>query len=66
MPVLVPPTRSQLVWSAVDQGARRNKAIADVTGLKPANVANATARLERLDKLRKIERDWHTAELLDA
>lgn len=63
---LVPPTRSQLVWDAVDSGARRNKAIADVTGLKPTNVANATARLERLDKLRKIDRDWHTAELLDA
>ncbi|MFD6180078.1 hypothetical protein [Streptomyces goshikiensis] len=62
---LVPLTRSQLVWNAVDDGARRNKAISDATGLKPTNVANATARLERLDKLRKIERDWHTAELLD-
>jgi hypothetical protein len=63
---LVPLTRSQLVWNAVDDGARRNKTIADVTGLKPTNVANATARLQRLDKLRKVERDWHTAELLDA
>lgn len=62
---LVPLTRSQLVWNAVDDGARRNKAIADATGLKPTNVANATARLQRLDKLRKVERDWHTAELLD-
>lgn len=63
---LVPPTRSQLVWSAVDQGARRNKQIADVTELQPSNVANATRRLERLGKLRKVQRDWHTAELLDA
>lgn len=63
---LVPPSRSQLVWDAVDAGARRNKQIAAATGLKPTNVANATARLERLDKLRKVERDWHTAELLDA
>ncbi|MFE9844706.1 hypothetical protein [Streptomyces goshikiensis] len=62
---LVPLTRSQRVWHAVDDGARRNKTIADVTGLKPANVANATARLERLDKLRKLERDWHTAAPLD-
>ncbi|MFJ3878050.1 hypothetical protein ACIPW5_11380 [Streptomyces sp. NPDC090077] len=62
---LVPLTRSRLVWDAVDHGARRNKAISEVTGLKPTNVANATARLERLDKLRKVERDWHTAELLD-
>ena len=63
---LVPPTRSQLVWDAVDSGARRNKQIAEVTDLKPTNVAGATARLERLGKLRKVERDWHTAELLDA
>lgn len=63
---IVPPTRSQLVWHAVDGGARRNKQIADVTDLKPANVANATTRLERLGKLAKIDRDWHTAERLDA
>lgn len=62
---LVPLTRSQLVWSAVDGGARRNKAIAEVTDLKPANVANATSRLERLGKLRKVQRDWHTAAPLD-
>lgn len=62
---LVPPTRSQLVWDAVDGGARRNKVIADVTGLKPTNVANATRRLERLNKLRQVSRDWHTAEHLD-
>lgn len=63
---LVPPTRSQLVWHAVDGGARRNRQIAEVTDLKPTNVANATARLERLGKLTQIERDWHTAERLDA
>ncbi|MGY0062824.1 hypothetical protein ACWY4P_40865 [Streptomyces sp. LZ34] len=63
---LVPPTRSQLVWNAVDGGARRNRQIAEVTDLKPTNVANATSRLERLGKLTKIERDWHTAERLDA
>ncbi|MCX4786484.1 hypothetical protein OG369_09900 [Streptomyces sp. NBC_01221] len=63
---LVPPTRSQLVWHAVDGGARRNKQIAEVTDLKPANVAGATARLERLGKLAQINRDWHTAERLDA
>ncbi|MCX4626039.1 hypothetical protein [Streptomyces sp. NBC_01443] len=62
---LVPPTRSQLVWNAIDGGARRNKAIAEVTDLKPANVAGATTRLERLGKLRKVERDWHTAEALN-
>ncbi|MDX2757873.1 hypothetical protein [Streptomyces europaeiscabiei] len=62
---LVPPTRSQLVWQAVDSGARRNKQIAEVTDLKPTNVANATARLERLGKLTKKQRDWHTAEPLD-
>jgi hypothetical protein len=62
---LVPLTRTQKVWNAVHSGARRNKAIAEVTDLKPANVAGATTRLERLGKLRKIERDWHTAELLD-
>lgn len=63
---LVPPTRSQLVWHAVDGGARRNKQIAEVTDLKPTNVANATARLERLGKLAKVQRDWHTAEPIDA
>jgi hypothetical protein len=63
---LVPLTRSQLVWHAVDDGARRNKAIVEVTGLKPTNVANATARLQRLDKLRKVERDWHTAAPLES
>ncbi|MFF3359522.1 hypothetical protein ACFYWN_44765 [Streptomyces sp. NPDC002917] len=63
---LVPPTRSQLVWHAVDGGARRNKQISEVTDLKPANVAGATARLERLGKLAQIERDWHTVERLDA
>lgn len=62
---LVPPTRSQLVWQAVDRGARRNKQIAEVTDLKPTNVAGATARLERLGKLEQINRDWHTAEPLD-
>ncbi|HBF83061.1 MAG TPA: hypothetical protein DD420_25000 [Streptomyces sp.] len=63
---LVPPTRTQKVWNAVDSGARRNKQIADVTDLKPTNVAGATRRLERLGKLTKIDRDWHTAERLDA
>jgi hypothetical protein len=63
---LVPPTRSQLVWHAVDGGARRNRQIAEVTDLKPANVANATARLERLGKLTQRDRDWHTAEPIDA
>lgn len=63
---LVPPTRSQLVWHAVNGGARRNKQIAEVTELKPANVANATARLERLGKLTQRNRDWHTAERIDA
>ncbi|MFJ1699434.1 hypothetical protein ACIOHC_30715 [Streptomyces sp. NPDC088252] len=63
---LVPPTRSQLVWRAVDGGARRNKQIAEVTDLKPSNVAGATARLERLGKLAQIDRDWHTAERLGA
>lgn len=63
---LVPLTRTQKVWHAVDGGARRNKQISEVTDLKPANVAGATARLERLGKLRKVERDWHTAEPLNA
>lgn len=63
---LVPPTRSQLVWHAVHGGARRNRQIAEVTELKPANVANATARLERLGKLTQRNRDWHTAEPVDA
>jgi hypothetical protein len=62
---LVPPTRSHLVWHAVDGGARRNKQISEVTDLKPNNVANATARLERLGKLAKKQQDWHTAEPLD-
>ncbi|WP_434600220.1 hypothetical protein [Streptomyces sp. A5-4] len=63
---LVPLTRTQKVWHAVDHGARRNKQIADVTDLKPTNVAGATNRLERLGKLTKVDRDWHTAERLDA
>ncbi|MCZ4098027.1 hypothetical protein [Streptomyces sp. H39-C1] len=63
---LVPLTRTQKVWHAVDSGARRNRQIADVTDLKPPNVAGATARLERLGKLTKIDRDWHTTERLDA
>ncbi|MEV8523161.1 hypothetical protein AB0451_03235 [Streptomyces sp. NPDC052000] len=63
---LVPPTRSQLVWHAVHGGARRNRQIAEVTDLKPANVAGATARLERLGKLTQRNRDWHTAERIDA
>ncbi|MGW2082107.1 hypothetical protein ACWCOW_35200 [Streptomyces sp. NPDC001939] len=62
---LVPPTRSQLVWHAVDGGARRNKQIAEVTDLTRQNVANATARLERLGKLEKKRQDWHTAQPLD-
>jgi hypothetical protein len=62
---LVPPTRSQLVWHAVDGGARRNRQIAEVTDLTRTNVANATARLERLGKLAKKQQDWHTAEPLD-
>lgn len=63
---IVPPSRSALVWRAVEGGARRNKQIAEVTDLKPANVANATARLERLGKLQKIDKDWHVAAPLDA
>ncbi|WP_329453544.1 hypothetical protein OG894_44195 (plasmid) [Streptomyces sp. NBC_01724] len=63
---LVPLTRTQKVWHAVDSGARRNKQIADVTELKPSNVAGATTRLERLGKLIKIGRDWHTADPLEA
>lgn len=62
---IVPLSRSEVVWHAVDGGARRNKQIAEVTDLKPTNVANATARLERLGKLEKIKQDWHTAEPLD-
>lgn len=62
---LVPPTRSQVVWHAVDGGARRNKQIAEATDLTRTNVANATARLERLGKLTKKQQDWHTAEPLD-
>lgn len=63
---LVPPTRSQLVWHAVDGGARRNRQIAEATDLTRTNVAGATARLERLGKLAKKERDWHTAAPIDA
>lgn len=63
---LVPLTRTQKVWHAVDSGARRNKQIAAFTDLKPTNVAGATKRLERLGKLHQIEQDWHTAEHLDA
>ncbi|MET8411107.1 hypothetical protein ABZV34_23895 [Streptomyces sp. NPDC005195] len=63
---LVPPSRSELVWHAVDRGARRNKQIAEATALKPPNVANATRRLERLGKLAQVDRDWHTVERLDA
>lgn len=63
---IVPPTRSELVWHAVDGGARRNKQIAEATDLTRTNVANATARLERLGKLAKVERDWHTAAPVDA
>ncbi|MEU5772691.1 hypothetical protein ABZ819_05220 [Streptomyces venezuelae] len=62
---IVPPSRSELVWHAVHDGARRNKQIAEATDLKPTNVANATARLERLGKLEKIQQDWHTTEPLD-
>lgn len=62
---IVPPSRSELVWHAVDGGARRNKQIAEATDLTRTNVANATARLERLGKLTKIKQDWHTAEPLD-
>ncbi|MET7975766.1 hypothetical protein ABZW44_22525 [Streptomyces mirabilis] len=63
---IVPPTRSQVVWHAVDGGARRNKQIAEATDLTRQNVANATARLERLGKLEKIKQDWHTAEPLNS
>lgn len=63
---IAPPTRSQLVWHAVHDGARRNKHIAEATGLKPPNVAGGTKRLERLGKLRQINRDWHTASHVDA
>ncbi|MFE7958685.1 hypothetical protein [Streptomyces sp. NPDC057413] len=63
---LVPPSRSEVVWHAVDRGARRNKQIAEVTALKPSNVANATKRLQRLGKLTQIDRDWHTVEPIDA
>ncbi|MGW1171677.1 hypothetical protein [Streptomyces sp. NPDC002550] len=63
---LVPPSRSEVVWHAVDRGARRNKQIAEVTALKPTNVANATKRLQRLGKLTQIDRDWHTVEPIDA
>lgn len=63
---LVPPSRSELVWHAVDTGARRNKDIAQTTSLKPTNVAGATRRLERLGKLHKINREWHTREPINA
>jgi hypothetical protein len=63
---LVPPSRSELVWRAVDRGARRNRQISEVTSLKPTNVANATKRLQRLGKLTQIDRDWHTVEPIDA
>lgn len=63
---LVPPSRSELVWRAVDHGHRRNKQIAEATALKPTNVANATKRLERLGKLAQIDRDWHTVERINA
>ncbi|MFJ9819333.1 hypothetical protein ACIRU3_29560 [Streptomyces sp. NPDC101151] len=63
---LVPLPPRVRVWNAVDGGARRNKQIAEVTELKPSNVANVTTRLERLGKLTQIERDWYTAERLDA
>lgn len=63
---LVPPSRSELVWSAVDAGARRNKDIATVTALKPTNVAGATRLLEARGQLHKIQREWHTAEPIDA
>ncbi|MGW3491347.1 hypothetical protein [Streptomyces sp. NPDC001054] len=63
---LVPPSRSQIVWNAVDQGARRNKQIAAATQLQPSNVAGATKRLERLGKLRQENKDWHTDQPLDA
>ncbi|MFF1709299.1 hypothetical protein [Streptomyces sp. NPDC058268] len=62
---IVPPSRSELVWTAVDGGARRNKQIAEATDLTRTNVANATARLERLGKLAKQQQDWHTAAPLD-
>lgn len=62
---IVPPSRSELVWSAVDGGARRNRQIAEATDLTRQNVANATARLERLGKLEKKQQDWHTSEPLD-
>ncbi|WP_103528967.1 hypothetical protein [Streptomyces sp. SM12] len=63
---LVPPSRSQLVWDAVDGGARRNKDIAQVVQLQPANVAGATKRLQRLGKLEQLDRDWYTREPIDA
>lgn len=63
---LVPLPARVRVWNAVDGGARRNKAIAEVTEMKPSAVANVTGRLQRLNKLTRIQRDWHTAERLDA
>ncbi|MDI3390472.1 hypothetical protein QIS99_30400 [Streptomyces sp. B-S-A8] len=62
---LVPPSRSQLVWHAVEDGARRNGQIAKKTDLKPSNVANATKSLARRGKLAQIDRDWHTLAPLD-
>lgn len=58
---IVPPRRSELVWNAVDAGARRNSTIAEVTDLSRQHVANITGRLSRLGKLKKIRQDWHTA-----
>lgn len=62
---LVPPSRSQLVWHAVESGARRNSQIAHKTELKPTNVAGATKSLARRGKLTQLGRDWHTLEPLD-
>ncbi|MGW8679625.1 hypothetical protein ACWGNN_00900 [Streptomyces sp. NPDC055817] len=57
---LVPQPRSERVYQAIANGARRNKDIAEITGLTPQNVANATGRLERLGRLVQHGRDWHT------
>lgn len=63
---IAPLSRSQKIWFAVDGGARRNKTIAQVTDLKPTNVAGGTKRLERLGKLHQVDLDWHTADSIDA